>query len=308
MANEIMSIARPRGALEGEAIIVPHGKAGIIIIPGSGPTDRNGNGPMGLHTDTYKLLAESLSEAGFSTLRIDKRGFFGSKNAVTDAEAVTIEDYANDVRLWHAAFTERLGASFMWIAGHSEGGLVALVAAARLVQPCGLILLSTPGRRISDLMREQFRRNPANTSYLPELDRLISSLERGELQSEASISAVLRPLFRQGLQRYMMSLFSYDPARLAAGLENPALVLQGDKDVQVTPQDARLLSNALPKASLKIIPGVTHMLKQDVPGAPFATYQDASLPLGAEVTPAIVSFIQSFHLNSANDGAGCEGE
>lgn len=292
-AGEVMTVPGPQGPLQGEAILVPGATAGIIIIPGSGPTDRDGNGPAGIRSDSYKLLAEGLAKAGLSTLRIDKRGFFGSSKAIANPEDVTIANYAHDVGAWHDAFAERMGTGCVWIAGHSEGGLVALVAAASGVKACGLILLSTPGRRISDLMREQLRHNPLNGPYLDELDRILSGLERGEMHDVATISAPLQPLFREGLQRYMIGLFSYDPKEVANEITLPALIVQGDKDVQVTKVDAQRLAGALPQAKLVEMPGVTHMLKQDVAGAPLATYRNPELPLDPNVVPTIADFVKS---------------
>lgn len=293
-AGELLSVPGPHGPLEGEAVLVPGARAGVIIIPGSGPTDRDGNNPAGIRSNSYKLLSEGLADAGFSSLRVDKRGFFGSKDAIADPEDVSIEDYAEDVRLWQKAFAKRIGTSCVWVAGHSEGGLVALVAAAaKGVQACGLILLAAPGRRVSDLMREQFRTNPANAPYLAELDRLVLGLARGEMQDETKITPAIRPLFRKGLQRYMVQLFSYVPAQVARGVKQPVLILQGNKDLQVKSDDARLLSEALPQARLVLLPGVTHMLKHDVPGSPLATYQNPDLPLAPEIVSNIVGFIRS---------------
>ncbi|MFS2154327.1 alpha/beta hydrolase [Rhizobium sp. Rhizsp42] len=290
---EVMTVPGPQGQLEGEAIIVPGASAGVVIVPGSGPIDRDGNSPMGLRSDSYRLLAEALASAGLSTLRIDKRGFFGSKDAIVDPEDVTIANYATDLDLWQRAFAERIGTNCVWIAGHSEGGLVALAAAARGATPCGLILLAAPGRRVSTLMREQFRNNPANAPYLAEMDRIVSGLEQGERTDVGTMSAVLQPLFRQGLQRYMIDLFSYDPAALAKGLSLPVLIVQGDRDVQVTVEDAGLLARSMPHARVVQLPGVTHMLKADVPDAPFATYQDPALPLAPGIVPAIMEVVQS---------------
>jgi pimeloyl-ACP methyl ester carboxylesterase len=289
---EVMTMPGPQGKLEGEAILAPGAVAGIIIVPGSGPIDRDGNGPTGLHSDSYRLLAEGLRSAGFSTLRIDKRGFFGSRDAIANPEAVTISNYAADLKRWAAAFAQRIGTHCVWIAGHSEGGLVALVAAQDL-QPCGLILLAAPGRRISELIREQFRRNPANTPYLVEIDRIITGLEHGKTQDINTISPVLLPIFREGLQRYMIDLFSYDPAPLARNIKQPVVILQGDRDVQVTLQDARRLAAAMPHARIAILPGVTHMLKRDVDGAPFASYHNPDLPLAADIVPTISSAVRS---------------
>ncbi len=64
----------------------------ILIIAGSGPTDRNGNSPLGVNAAPYRLLAEGLAAEGIGSVRIDKRGLFGSLTAVRDANAVTIAD------------------------------------------------------------------------------------------------------------------------------------------------------------------------------------------------------------------------
>ncbi len=289
---ETMTIPGPDGPLAGEALIVPDAKAGVIIVPGSGPTDRDGNSPMGMKSDSYRLLAEGLAEAGVSSLRIDKRGMFSSSAAVADPNAVTIEGYAKDLRAWHDAFAARLGAECVYIAGHSEGGLVALAAAADGMPACGIVLLAAPGRPIGTLMREQFRTNSANGPYLEELDSLVGRLERGELTDAGDISPVLQPLFSDGLQKYMIQLFAYDPAELARGLTLPALVVQGDRDLQVSVDDARLLAEHLPDSEGVVIEGMTHMLKDDVPGAPMATYQDPALPLAPGVIPSIVRFVR----------------
>ncbi|WP_213161239.1 alpha/beta hydrolase [Kaustia mangrovi] len=286
-----MTIPGPEGPLEGEMILVPEARAGVVIVPGSGPVDRDGNGPMGLRSDSYKLLADGLSRAGVSTLRIDKRGFFGSAGAVADPEDVTIAAYAEDAGRWLSAFADKAGLPCVWLAGHSEGGLVALVAAAQGNEPCGLILLATPGRPLGVLMREQFRANPANAPYLEELDGLVAALERGETRDPDTVSAPLRPLFRPGLQRYMTQLFDYDPAAIASGIEMPVLILQGETDIQVRPQDARRLSEAMPQARLVLLPGVTHMLKTGVPGEPLATYTDPGLPLDPAVARTIADFV-----------------
>src|SRR5688572_2979729 len=84
----------PQGDLAGT--LVDAGKAApvVLIIPGSGPTDRNGNNPLGVTAAPYRLLAEGLAGRGISSVRIDKRGMFGSKAAIPDANKVTIADYA----------------------------------------------------------------------------------------------------------------------------------------------------------------------------------------------------------------------
>src|ERR1700733_206639 len=91
----------PAGPLKGTLLAPQPGSGSVIlIIPGSGPTDRDGNSPAGVLAATYRLLAEGLAAHGIATVRIDKRGMFGSAAATADANAVTINDYVSDVQAW----------------------------------------------------------------------------------------------------------------------------------------------------------------------------------------------------------------
>src|ERR1700733_15432573 len=120
----------PAGSLKG-TLLAPDVRSGpvVLIIPGSGPTDRNGNSPAGVLAATYQLLAEGLAAQGVISARIDKRGMFGSAAAVPDANAVTINDYVADIQAWSRVIRERTKAPCVWLLGHSEGGLVAMAAA-----------------------------------------------------------------------------------------------------------------------------------------------------------------------------------
>jgi hypothetical protein len=288
---EPVRIPGPDGPLEAEMIAVEGATDIVIIIPGSGPIDRDGNAPqMGLSTDTYRLLAEGLAEQGIASLRIDKRGFFGSAEAIADPNDVTIEAYAQDTRDW-VAYASGL-APCVWLAGHSEGGLVTLVVAQDAPKNlCGLILMATSGRPIGQLMIEQFEANPANGPFMAELRALVADLEAGRSRDPASVTPVLQPLFSEGLQRYMIDVFSYDPVEIAAGWNGPVLIVQGDKDMQVRPHDADLLGDAMQQAERMNLAQGTHMLKADVAGNPFATYADPALPLHEDLVPGIAAFV-----------------
>ncbi|WP_341366067.1 alpha/beta fold hydrolase [Yoonia sp. BS5-3] len=264
----------------------------VIIIPGSGPTDRDGNSPQtGLSTDTYRMLAEGLTEHGITSLRIDKRGFYGSAGAIADPNDVTISAYADDVSNW---ITFAAGsASCVWLAGHSEGGLVALVAAQGAPENlCGLILLATAGRPIGQILIEQLAANPANAPFMPEITAIVADLEAGQSRDPDTIDPVLRSLFSAGLQRYMIDLFSYDAVEVAKGWDGPVLIVQGNEDLQVQPYDADLLAGALPQAQRISLVRGTHMLKAAVAGDPLATYADPTLPLYENLVSDIASFIE----------------
>src|SRR5271165_322864 len=91
----------PSGPLKGTMLSPSDGRGAVVlIIPGSGPTDRDGNSAGGILAAPYRLLAEALVARGITTVRIDKRGLAGSAGATADGNAVTIKDYVSDVHAW----------------------------------------------------------------------------------------------------------------------------------------------------------------------------------------------------------------
>jgi pimeloyl-ACP methyl ester carboxylesterase len=285
----------PQGPLKG-SLLMPEGKPRtiILIVPGSGPTDRDGNNPMGIRAAPYKLLAEGLAAKGIATVRIDKRGMFESAAAIPDANAVTIPDYAADVHQWAKAVRAKTGAHCIWVLGHSEGGLVALAAAQDPADLCGIVLVSGPGRKLGAVIREQLRANPANQAILAEAEAALASLEAGTRVDTSKMNPALLPLFAPQVQGFVISLLSYDPAGLARQVRLPLLIVQGERDLQVSTADARALAAADPKAKLVLVPGANHVLKavsSDDRAANFATYADPSLPLAPGIVDAIADFV-----------------
>jgi len=267
----------------------------VLIIPGSGPTDRDGNNPAGLTAAPYRLLAEALATKGVSSVRIDKRGMFGSKAAIEDANKVTIGDYATDVHSWVAAIHKQTGAKCVWVLGHSEGALVALAAAQDPQGMCGVILVSGAGRRLSDVIREQLRSNPANAPVLDSAMAALDSLDKGQHVDVTNMNPALLPLFRPQVQDYLIDMFRQDPAKLASSVKVPVLIVQGERDVQVSTADAKALAAANPKAKLVLVPTMNHVLKDvasDDRAANIATYSDPSLPVDSSIVDAVVSFVK----------------
>ena len=293
--ESFIEAAGPSGTLKGTMLSPGADSPVVLIIPGSGPTDRDGNSPLGVKAGTYRLLAKALAGRGIATVRIDKRGMFASGAAAADANAVTIPDYAADVRSWTAAIRAETGVPCVWLLGHSEGGLVALVAAADAPEVCGLVLVSTPGRLAGTVLRHQLRSNPANAPLLEQAFAAIDQLEAGNRVDTAALHPALIPLFALPVQGFVISLFSYDPAKLASVYRRPMLILQGAEDLQVTKDDAQLLKAANPDAKLVIIGDANHVLKSVPAGnraANAASYADPALPLAPGVAEAIADFIE----------------
>lgn len=285
----------PLAPLSGTLTDAGNGTPVVLIIPGSGPTDRDGNNPLGVKAAPYRLLAAALAQRGVSSARIDKRGLFGSKDAVADANKVTIADYVADTRNWIASIRRATGVKCVWLLGHSEGGLIALTAAQRPKDICGVIAVAAVGRRLGDVLRQQIRDNPGNAPILAPALATIDSLEAGKRVDSTTLPAPLQPLFNDSVQPFLIDLFAQDPAGLAAALKLPLLIVQGDQDIQVTVEDAEVLAAAQPKARLAILPGVNHVLK--IPQgedrvANLAAYANPDLPVAPSVVDAIVSFVK----------------
>jgi len=292
------------GPLKG-TLVMPNAKpsAVVVIIPGSGPTDRDGNSPLGVKASTYRLLAEGLSSRGIATLRYDKRGMFASANAAKDPNAVTIADYGDDVQSWLTILKSKAQTPCVWVLGHSEGGLVALAAAKDLQGACGFILVSTPGRRLGEVLRSQLKANPANSPLLGQALPAIDALEQGRRVDTTKMNPALLPLFRPDVQGFLISMFSYDPSELISGISKPVLVLQGQRDLQVGEQDAQLLGRADHRARLVRLPNVNHVLKtvtSDDRAVNLATYGDPGLPLA----PAVLEAISEFFAENASATGG----
>ena len=285
----------PTGALRGTMLAPAAGHGPLVlIIAGSGPTDRDGNSPGGIRAAPYRLLAEGLIAHGVTTVRFDKRGLGGSVGATPDGNAVTIPDYVTDVQAWTAVIRKRTGVSCVWLLGHSEGGLIAMAAAQNQQDICGLILVSTAGRPMGEVLRDQIKSNPANAPLLDQALPAIDSLEAGKRVDIADMPPPLQLLFNPRVQGFLISVFSYDPVRLLAGFRNPVLILQGQRDIQIHEADARNLKSADPQATLVLLPDVNHVLKSvtsDNVAANIATYSSASLPLAPGVLDTIADFL-----------------
>lgn len=265
----------------------------VLIVPGSGPTDRDGNSPAGIKADIYKLLADGLEANGVSSLRVDKRGMFTSAGA-GDPNAVTVDLYAQDYRDWAAYLREQTGADCVYLLGHSEGGMmVSAAAAGERAGICGLILVAAPGRSYGDVLREQLQANPANAPVLPDAMKALATLEQGERIDVQTFHPALQGLFAPQVQGFLISAFSVDPAQLVRDAALPTLVLQGDRDIQVSLSDAARLADA--GATLVVLPGVNHVLKDAPEGRAenFATYSNPDLPLSDSVVPAIIDFMKN---------------
>jgi pimeloyl-ACP methyl ester carboxylesterase len=264
----------------------------VLIVPGSGPTDRDGNSPLGVRANSYRLLAQALAKEGIASVRVDKRGMFGSA-AAGDPNAVTVEKYADDYRAWIDAIRAQTGRKCVWLLGHSEGALMVSATAEGRKDVCGLILVAGMGRKMGDVLREQLKANPANAMLLDQAFAAIADLEAGRHVDTSGMHSALAPLFAPQVQDFLISVFATDPVDLVRRARVKTLVVQGATDLQVTEEDARLLNDA-PRTKLEFIKGMNHILKEapEDRAANLATYTNPTLPLHPRLVRKIEDFIE----------------
>lgn len=262
----------------------------ILIVPGSGPTDLNGNSAMGMTSNALKYLAEDLSKAGISSVRVDKRGMFSSAAAGNPNE-VTVDIYAKDYQDWIDTVREKTKARCIYLLGHSEGATMVSAAAIDRTDVCGLILVAGAGRPLGAILREQLKSTPANLPILKDALATLEILEGGERADVADLHPALQGLFAPAIQDYYISTLKLDPAQLAKQAAVKTLILQGNHDIQITLEDAEKLTAAT-QGELVVLDGVNHILKQSPANrmGNIATYNNPDLPISPLVVDAIFEF------------------
>jgi fermentation-respiration switch protein FrsA (DUF1100 family) len=278
------------GALSG-ALMLPPGCGpfpALLIIAGSGPTDRNGNQlSAGLHTDTYFKIAEALAAQGIASVRFDKAGVGGSVGAAPKEIDLRVEDEAADAALWVDWLRADPRFDAVIVAGHSEGALLGLlVDESKAID--GYVSLEGAGRPIDQLLRAQLARNSGLTADLVNTaNSILDELLRGRIVT--NVPQELAPLFRAEVQPYLISWMRYDPAAEFAKNTVPALVIQGTTDTQVSLADAELLMKARPDARELIVEEMNHVLKPATleNESQARAYTDPSLPVRSEVIDAL---------------------
>jgi len=262
----------------------------VLIVSGSGPTDRDGNSPLvSGPNNSLKLLARGLAEAGIASLRYDKRGVAESALPGAVEEDLSFDDLIADAALWLEMLRRDGRFSAVAVAGHSEGSLVGMVAANRAGADA-FVSLAGPGRHIFATLRDQLASQPQ--AIRRESEEIMARIERGEVVEE--MSPVLRSLFRPGVQPFLRSWAAYDPAAEISRLEAPVQVIQGTRDLQVASLEAEKLLTARPGAAYLEVADMNHVLKT-VSGdtaANLAAYSDPGLPLAPGLVSGITAFLQ----------------
>jgi uncharacterized protein len=264
----------------------------VLIIAGSGPTDRNGNTPvLPGSNNSLKMVADGLAARGIASLRYDKRGIAASKAAGTSEQDLRFNHYVDDASAWIRQLRGDRRFSTITVVGHSEGSLIGMIA-AREAGADGFVSLEGAGRNAKDIIVAQLAAQlPQN--IVDQTKVMMAKIEAGEKVD--SVPPFLAALFRPSVQPYLASWFKYTPSTEIAKLTVPALIIQGATDIQTSEEDARAMASALPSAKLVIIPGMNHVLKNAPAGRAeqMSTYSDPTLPVVPQLLDEVVGFVKS---------------
>jgi pimeloyl-ACP methyl ester carboxylesterase len=269
----------------------------IVLVAGSGAVDRDET-VAGI--PIFTQLAGALAERGFLVLRYDKRGV-GQSGGRT--ETATLQDYADDLVAIVKWLVKRddVDNRGIAVAGHSEGGAVAMLAARREKKIGSLVLMATPGTAGAELILEQQQHQLGliNATEAEKQDKV--ALQKKIQQAVVTgngweeLPAELR---KQAETPWFRSLLVFDPADQMTRFKQPILIVQGDLDVQVPPHHADRLAD-LARARKKAggvevvhLPGVNHLLVPAKTGEVQEYSQLEDKRISAEVPQIIADWLK----------------
>jgi pimeloyl-ACP methyl ester carboxylesterase len=257
----------------------------VLLIAGSGSTDHDGNGPQ-VKPATLKKLSEQLVARKIATLRYDKRGAGGWKPEYGRPEDFRFKDFVED----SVALVNYLRSSGKFsqviLAGHSEGGLVAILTARR-VPIDRLVLLATAARRQGDLVKAQLEKKLTPDKLQP-IVKAIDAMMAGQIVDPPPQGLLIAPSMQPGIA----SAFVEDPIDPLKQIDRPTLIVGGGRDLQVARLDFIALSAASPLAKTAWLPDMNHVLV-DVTDEEdnMAAYNQPERPLDTGLVDSVVNFV-----------------
>lgn len=261
----------------------------VILHAGSGPTDRNGN-QYGMENNSLKLLSEALAQNGIAAFTYDKRMFKLALQENFDERDLLFEHQIEDAEMVIHHFRKDTRFGKIIPAGHSEGSLVCMVAAAH-AKADAFISIAGPGNSIDVVITEQIMRQAPILG--DDLKKTFDTLKKGDTTTVTN--PFLATMFHAGVQPFFISWLKYTPHEEIKKLTVPVLIINGTNDMQVGRKEAELLKVSKPDAQLVHIENMNHVLK-DVPvnmQANQASYNNPDLPIHKDLVKAMVEFVES---------------
>ena len=257
-----------------------------IIIAGSGPTDRDGNQNF-MKSNSLKKLAQALTRNGIATFRYDKRTVKQIKQNKIDKNTM-FDDFITDAIAVLDYFKNQGTFKDITIIGHSQGSLIGMVAAQQGADK--FVSLAGAGQTIDEIIT--FQVGKSAPGLVESTKKTFDVLKTGETTTD--FNPMLASIFNVELQPFIISWMAYNPQDELKKLHIPVLLINGTKDLQVTVDEANLLKEAYPDATLKIIENMNHIMfviKGDEMEN-IKSYNESSREISLEVVNSITNFIK----------------
>jgi len=291
----------------------------VILISGSGPQNRNeellGHKP-------FLVLADYLTKNGIAVLRFDDRGIGGTTG---DFLSATTKDFASDVMagIQYLKLRKEVNKDKIGLIGHSEGGLIAPLAAVESPDVNFIVLMAGPGMtgkeilklqtalilRANDYGEEKIERdvnvmskmyeilvNEKDTSAAKEklkeeFDKNYMELSEEEKKEIGDLDAFFNQQVKALLSPWFRFFLEYDPYPTLTKVRVPVLAINGEKDLQVPPREnLALIEKALKESGNKNykvveLPGLNHLFQQAKTGSPmeYSKIEDTMSPVVLEM-------------------------
>ena len=263
----------------------------VILIAGSGPTDRNGNNQQ-MTNNSLKMLSDMLVENGYACLRYDKRAI--GKSEVTDFshQNISFHKFIDDAVGWADKYAGDVRFHSIVLAGHSQGSLVAMCAANKTENVNAVISLAGAGQGIHEVLKWQLGQT-LSAEMRGIVDAKLDTLAMGDTLK--TVPDYLMQLFHPNIQPFLISWMKYDPQEEAKNLKVPLLIINGTTDAQIQVSEAEKLHAAKPDADYSIIKNMNHILKFTKLKnglEQLEIYSDPDLPLHKKLAKPILSFLE----------------
>jgi alpha-beta hydrolase superfamily lysophospholipase len=261
-----------------------------LLIAGSGPTDHDGNAHQ-IKPATLKKLSEQLAARKIAGLRYDKRGAGPWKPEFGRPEDFRFKEFVDDAVALATYLRSSGKFSKVILIGHSEGALVACLAAQRAPIEA-VVLLAGASQRQSDLLKVQLKEQLKQGASPADIEPLLTAIDAimaGRVVDSLPGHPIIPP---PAMQPSLASAFNEDPIAAIKAVRTPVLIIGGGRDRQVARLDFDGLAAAAPAAKTLWVENMNHVLVDVGDNADnFAAYNQPERALNIKLIDSVAAFV-----------------